>query len=372
MNQLWVGSSSEAGLVRWSVLMADSVIRRARPFRWHYEHGLILTAVEQVWIRTGDPKYFSYLQGSIGPFVDRRGNIGTYSALEYNLDQINPGRALFLLYRTTGDERYEQAIRRLREQLRGQPRIRAGGFWHKRIYPHQMWLDGIYMASPFYAEFGQSFGEPEAFDDVAHQITLIAERTRDAKTGLLYHAWDESKSQRWANPVTGCSPHFWGRAMGWYAMALVDVLDLFPAGHSQRSTLLALLGQVVSTLSGVQDPSTGLWYQILDQGSRSGNYLEASASCMFVYAIAKGVRKGYLASHWLEVAQRGYRGILGNLIEIDAQGLVTLNGICSVAGLGGEPYRDGSYQYYVGERVVANDYKGVGPFILASLEMEPT
>jgi unsaturated rhamnogalacturonyl hydrolase len=233
-----------------------------------------------------------------------------------------------------------------------------------------MWLDGIYMASPFYAEFAKTFGEPEGFDDAVHQITLIESHTRDAQTGLLYHGWDESKSQRWANPATGCSPCFWGRAVGWYVMAIVDVLDFLPQDHAGRDRIVEILTDTASALAAVQDKPTGLWYQVLDQGDRAGNYLEASASCMFVYALAKGVNKGYIGEKHLDVVKRGYKGILEHFVEVDEQGLVNLNLICSVAGLGGEPYRDGSFEYYVGEEIVTNDYKGVGPFIMASIEIE--
>lgn len=354
----------------WSARLADSVIRRNVPFRWHYEHGLMHTAIEQVWHKTSNDKYFNYIRDDIANFVDADGSIKTYMLGEYNLDQINPGKILFPLYRTTGDERYKRAAGLLREQLRGHPRTTAGGFWHKKIYPHQMWLDGIYMASPFYAEFAKTFDEPAAFDDVAHQIILIERHTRDPKTGLLYHAWDESKQQRWANPITGCSPNFWGRAMGWYAMAIVDMLDFLPEDHFKRETIISIFGRMIAAIVQVQDQPTGLWFQVLDQGSRAGNYLEASASGMFVYAIAKGIRNGYLAPKYLGVAKKAYGGILGNMVEIDDQGLVNLYGTCGSAGLGGNPYRDGSYDYYIGEKVVMNDYKGVGAFILASLEME--
>jgi unsaturated rhamnogalacturonyl hydrolase len=350
--------------------MADAVIRRNVPFQWHYANGLIHKAIEQVWLTTSDPQYFNYIKRDVDAFVGAEGGIKTYSVAEYNLDQINPGRILFPLYRTTGDERYKKAAYLLREQLRGQPRTREGEFWHKKIYPHQMWLDGIYMASPFYAEFGRTFGEPAAFDDVAQQIILIASHTRDPQTGLLYHAWDESRQQRWANPETGCSPHFWGRAMGWYAMAIVDVLDYLPQDHARRQDILAIFERSVAALVQVQDRASGLWYQVLDQGQRAGNYLEASASCMFVYAMAKAVRQGILDRAYLDAARRGYQDILDTLIRIDASGLVNLEQICGTAGLGGTPYRDGSYEYYIGEAIVTNDYKGVGPFILAGLELE--
>jgi unsaturated rhamnogalacturonyl hydrolase len=327
-------------------------------------------AIEQVCRATGDDRYWRFVKDTTDLFIEPDGNIRSYRREEYNLDQINPGKVLFPLYEVTREERYKQAIVRLRQQLADHPRTQSGGFWHKQIYPYQMWLDGIYMAAPFYAQYARAFDEPAAFDDIAHQIILVEQHTRDPETGLLYHAWDESKQQRWANPETGCAPHFWGRAMGWYAMAIVDVLDYFPDNHAQRDTIIAILNRMAEAVAKVQDQATGLWYQVLDQGQREGNYLESSASCMFVYALAKGVRNGYLPDHFSAVARKGYEGIVQEFITVDAAGLVSLEKTCAVAGLGGNPYRDGSFEYYVGERVATNDYKGVGPFILASLEME--
>jgi unsaturated rhamnogalacturonyl hydrolase len=352
--------------------MADSMLKRhvAATTQWHYEHGLLLQAIEQVARATGETRFHEHVKATVDLFIEPDGGIRTYKLEEYNLDQVNPGKLLFSLYRDTNDERYRRAAALLRQQLTHQPRTRSGGFWHKHIYPHQMWLDGIYMAEPFYAAFARTFDEPSAFDDIAHQIVLIERHTRDPDTGLLYHAWDESRQQRWANPETGCSPHFWGRAMGWYAMALVDTLDEFPADHPRHPEIVAILNRLAAAAAQVQDTASGLWYQVLDQGARAGNYHEASASCMFVYALAKGVRQGYLPARYLAVARQGFDGIVRNLIAVDAQGLVTLERVCAVAGLGGNPYRDGSYDYYVGERVAANDYKGVGPFILAALEIE--
>ncbi len=357
---------------RWSVRMADALMERRELLsrRWHYEPGVALTAIKQVWLETAEQKYFDFIKRNIDEFVDPTGDIRTYRLEEYNLDQINEGKLLFPLYDETGDARYKRAAELLRKQLRTHPRTTKGGFWHKQIYPHQMWLDGIYMASPFYAEFAGSFGEPEDFDDVAHQIILIEKHTRDPKTGLLYHGWDESKSQKWAHPETGCSPSFWGRSLGWYAMAIVDVLDFLPKDHPKRGEINAILKRAVSALASVQDLSTGLWYQVLDQGDRKGNYLEASASCMFVYAIAKGIRKAYLDQNYLGVVERGYRGILEHFITVDDQGFPNLDRICAVGGLGGKPYRDGSFDYYVGETIISNDFKGIGPFIMASVEME--
>jgi unsaturated rhamnogalacturonyl hydrolase len=338
--------------------------------RWAYEWGVLLKSVERVWLKTNDERYYDYIKRNIDAFVDPKGSIKTYRLEEYNLDQINTGKLLFRLYAETGDGRYEKAACLLREQLRTQPRTSERGFWHKQIYPYQMWLDGIYMAGPFYAEFARTFGEAEDFDDVAHQVILVENHTRDAETGLLYHGWDESRDQSWADPETGCSPHFWGRAIGWYAMAIPDILDHLPKDHPRRAKIISIFADTIRAVTAVQDQSTGLWYQVLDQGSRAGNYLEASASCMFVCAMLKGIRKGYVAGEYLAVAERGYAGILEHFVRVDDQGMVNLDQICSVAGLGGEPYRDGSFEYYVGEKVVTNDYKGVGPFILASVEIE--
>jgi unsaturated rhamnogalacturonyl hydrolase len=367
------GTTSENSNAKpWSVRTADSVIARRAPMskQWHYENGVMLKAIEQVWLKTGDAKYWTYIKETVDQFIDAEGNIHPYSLVEYNFDLVNLGKMLFPLYKKTGDERYKRAIETLREQIRWQPRTTDRGFWHKHIYPYQMWLDGIYMAGPFYAEYGSMFNDPAAFDDVVHQITLIEKRTRDPKTGLLYHGWDESKKQRWANPETGLSQYFWSRAIGWYAMALMDVLDYLPTNYGKRGEIIAIFTRLVEALAKVQDQSTGLWYQILDLAERPGNYLEASGTAMFAYAILKGIRKGHLDKKHIGIAKRAYQGMLDRLIDIDPLGMVNLNWTCGGAGLGGNPYRDGSFEYYVGEKIVTNDYKGVGPFIMASVEME--
>lgn len=352
--------------------MVESTLERYTPkdYQWHYEHGLLVMAIQKVGEATGDKRYLQFVSDWIDHFVQPDGNIRTYSIEEFNVDQINAGKLLFHAYERTGAARYRKAIELLRQQMRTQPRNHANGFWHKQIYPYQMWLDGIYMAGPFLTEYAYRFDEPDTFDDVVYQITLIEKHTRDEKTGLLYHAWDESKQQRWCDPQTGLSKYFWGRAVGWYVMAIVDVLDCLPRHHARRSVLVDILEQTCTAVVNVQDEATGLWYQILDRSECEGNYLEASASCMFVYALAKGVREGHLAHEHLAAARRGYHGLLQNLIKVDSQGLVTLEKICAGAGLGGTPYRDGSYEYYVNEKIIPNDPKGVGPFMLAALEME--
>ena len=340
------------------------------PTKWTYEHGLVLKAIERVWENTRDKQYLDFIQRNIDHFVNDDGSIRTYSVDEYNIDHILPGRALLFLYKTTRQEKYKNAAALLRSQLKTHPRTSDGGFWHKKIYPSQMWLDGLFMGEPFYAEYATTFNDPAAFDDIAKQFILMERHSRDDKTGLLYHGWDESKQQRWANPQTGRSPNFWGRAMGWYAMALVETLDYFPQNHPQRKELIAILNRLVQAVTKVQDPRSGLWYQVVDKGNEKGNYLEASASCMFVYAIAKGVRNGYLPARHLKVANKGWSGILKQFIRTDANGQLNLEGTVSVSGLGGNPYRDGSYEYYLSEKVVTNDPKGIGALILAATEME--
>jgi len=359
-NKLWSKQIASSALSRYG--MSES--------RWHYKHGLLFNGIYHLWQFTGDDRYWQALRGYVDYYVDDAGNIRTYNLAEYNIDQINAGKLLFPIYRETGDVRYQKAMALLREQLRTHPRTYEGGFWHKKIYPFQMWLDGIYMGSVFYAEYAAEFDEPDAFDDVAFQIITIEKHTRDEESGLLYHAWDESKQMGWADPKTGCSPHFWSRAIGWYVMAIVDVLDVFPVEHPARETFLQIFGKTLTAVSGVQDPKTGLWWQVLDQGDRPGNYLEASGTSMYVYAIAKGVRKGYLDKSWLTVADSAFNGLLNNLVTIDEEGRVDLHGVCATAGLGGVPYRDGSFDYYVNEPVVTNDLHGVGAFLHAAVEME--
>ncbi len=340
------------------------------PSKWTYDLGVVLKGVEGVWYATGDGRYFKFIQQSLDHFVSDDGTIRTYRPEEYNIDHVLLGRNLLTLYKVTGKEKYKKAADLLRGQLKTHPRTSEGGFWHKKIYPHQMWLDGLYMGEPFYAEYAAAFGEPEAFDDITKQFVLMERHSRDAKTGLLYHGWDESRQQRWADKQTGRSPHFWGRAMGWYAMALVDTLEHFPENHPGRRELVGILNREAEAIRKYQDAKTGLWWQVLDKGGERGNYLESSASAMFVYALAKGVREGHLPASYMKVAEKGYRGIVSRFIKPTPDGRADLDGTVSVAGLGGNPYRDGSYEYYLSEKVITNDPKGVGAFIKAANEME--
>ncbi|HYP52266.1 MAG TPA: glycoside hydrolase family 88 protein, partial [Pyrinomonadaceae bacterium] len=342
-----------------------------KPSKWTYDLGVILKGVEGVWYATGDGRYFRHIQENLDHFVNSDGTIRTYKIEEYNIDHVLLGRSLLTAYKVTGQEKYRKAAAMLREQLKTHPRTSEGGFWHKKIYPHQMWLDGLYMGQPFYAEYAVTFGEPaETFDDIAKQFVLMERHARDDRTGLLYHGWDESREQRWADKQTGRSPNFWGRAMGWYAMALVDTLEHFPKTHPRRAELVAILNRLAASVAKYQEPKSGLWYQVLDKGGAQGTSLESSAAAMFVYALAKGVREGHLPASYMRVAERGYKAMVNRFIKTDASGRVDFEGTVSVAGLGGNPYRDGSYEYYLSERVITNDPKGVGAFIKASVEME--
>ena len=339
---------------------------------WSYPNGLVLKGTQELFKKTGKEVYHDYIFSYTDALIDSTGNIKTYKPETKNLAMLKSGHVLLWLYEKTGEEKYKKAADKLINQLIDQPRTKSGGFWHKKRYTNQMWLDGLYMAHPFYARYAGEFEKDSAqkvYDDIIHQFDLTQKHHLDKETGLLYHGWDESKEQKWANPKTGTSPNFWSRAMGWYGMALVDVLDYLPEDYKERKKIIGYLRDFAETVVNYQDES-GLWYQVLDRQQEEGNYLEASGSAMFVYTLAKGGRKGYLNKSYLEDADKGYRGILNKLISVEDNGIVNLNQVCAVAGLGGDPYRDGSFEYYVNEEIRPNDPKGTGPFILASLEME--
>ena len=339
--------------------------------KWSYDMGVLLEGATAVWRNTGDGDYFRYIQRAMDNYVSSSGTIKNYRPDEYNIDHVKNGRSLLLLYKVTGQQKYLTAANLLWEQLQKHPRTKEGGFWHKEIYPHQMWLDGLYMGEPFYAEYAAMMNKKEAFDDIANQFILMEKHARDSKTGLLYHGWDESREQKWADKKTGQSPNFWGRAMGWYIMALVDVLDYFPENHPQRKELLAILGRTAKAAAKYQDVKSGVWYDILDMPARKGNYLESSASAMFVYGFAKGVRKGYLPKSYFPAAVKGYAGLKKEFVVDRSSDRADLKGTVTVSGLGGKTvYRDGSFDYYMSEKVITNDPKGVGAAILAASEME--
>ncbi len=360
--------------------MADSEMKRypeswmvdfSDKIKWNYTHGLELQSIIQVSEKTGDEKYFNYAENYADTMVNEDGSIKTYRLDRYNIDHINPGKMLFPVYKRTGNPKYLKALQLLRSQMETHPRISNGGYWHKQIYPHQVWLDGLYMAGPFLAEYGKTFDEPALFDEVALQLTTAWEDLIDEETGLLYHGWDESREQRWADPVTGKSPHFWSRSIGWYMMALVDVLDFMPEDHPKRGHIIDLLNNISTTIDRYRDYETGMWYQVTNLPDREGNYLESSGSIMFIYTWVKGAQKGYLPEEFAEKGATAYDQFLKQFIRENGDGTISVTNVCSVAGLGGEKvYRDGSFEYYISEPVRDDDPKAVGPFIMTSILLE--
>jgi unsaturated rhamnogalacturonyl hydrolase len=362
----------------WSIRMAQFAMKEwpdaiskdshGNP-EWSYDDGFLLKAIQAVWQKTGRGEYFHYITHIMDPLISNAGEIeGGYNIKDYKLDAICTGRMLLFLYKITGKKKYWKAATTLRKQLDSQPRTSEGGFWHKKIYPHQMWLDGLYMAEPFYAHYSKLTNDKKAFTDVAKQFYLMQRNACDPETGLFYHGWDESRKQHWADPVTGRSSSFWGRGIGWYGMALVDALDYFPKDNPYRAMLIHILQRYAKAVRNFQDPKSGLWYQVLNRPNGKENYLEASASAMFIYTFAKGVRKGYLNPDYFHAARKAYKGYINHLITIDQNGNIELHNTNTTSGLGGG--RDGSYYYYVHDGTDVNDVKGIAAFILASVQLE--
>jgi rhamnogalacturonyl hydrolase YesR len=372
-----------AAVRRWTTRLADTALARRgdslaygqfdpesnAPARWRYTTGVLALACARLAEATGDRRYLDWARVTIGSYITADGTIHTYSQDEYNIDNLQPGAVLLLLAGATGDPRFALAADHLRAQLRTHPRAAHGGFWHKQVYPAQMWLDGLYMAAPFYAAHAAANGEREALADVARQFSLAEQLTLDPHSGLLRHAHDADRAQPWADPDSGRSPHAWGRALGWYAMALVDTLPSLPPASAEHATLRAILERVARMIADSQDTASGLWWQVLDRPGGTGNYLEASASAMFSYALARAVNEGWLpVEPYAAVALAGFTGLVRDCLRIDAAGAVRLDRICEVAGLGAG--RDGSFAYYLSEPVVKDDAKGTGPCILAGIEVE--
>ena len=346
---------------------------REGTLKWNYTTGLELLAFLDVYDRYGDTAVFNYVDAWYDAIIDEEGRIPNYKRSNYTVDHICPGRTLFRLYELTGKEKYRKVMDTLYVQILEQPRTPEGGFWHKKIYPQQMWLDGLYMAEPFYALYTSRF-VPDSlkarhYDDIVHQFSLIYDHTFDPATGLLRHAWDSSHGMFWCDPATGQSAHAWGRALGWYAMALVDVIPLVPEGEG-HDALVNLLNRVFTALPLFADQQTGMWYQVLDRPGADGNYLEATCNAMFAYALLKGTREGWLEDITRADARCTYEAMVRQFVRVDEEGLVNLDHCCEVAGLGGKTMRSGDYDYYINEPVRSNDPKGIGPLIWAALEYE--
>ena len=344
--------------------------------KWNYTTGLELKAMLDVYCHSerSEESVLDYVDAWYDAIIDSTGVIYKYKKSNYSTDHICPGRTLFGLYDLTGKPKYKAAMDSLYSQILDQPRTPEGGFWHKAIYPNQMWLDGLYMAQPFYAEYttrfiADSLQREANYNDIALQFQLVYDHTFDAETGLLRHAWDSSHSMFWCDEETGQSDHAWGRAMGWYVMALVDVLEILPAGE-QQDALVRILNSCFQAIPLYADETTGMWFQVLDRPYVAGNYLEATASVMFVYALLKGTRLGVLEGITVADARARYQEMLQTFVRVDEDGLVNLDHCCEVAGLGGKQNRRGDYDYYINEPVRSNDPKGIGPLIGAALEYE--
>jgi unsaturated rhamnogalacturonyl hydrolase len=359
----------------WSVKFADAVMHRSDSLiyydrdkaKYEYDYALLGSAIDL--LGENDPKYSAYMQAYIDYFVKDDGTIEGYKLTDYNIDRVRPGLNMLVLYERTGNEKYRIAAETLVGQMENHPRTKSNGYWHKKSYPWQMWLDGIYMASPFLAKYAVMFNQSQWFDEIVFQIQHIYENTLDPESGLLYHAWDESREQLWCNPETGQSKHFWSRATGWYFMALVDVLDYLPEKHPGRPALVEILNKLSQAVMEVRDEETGLWYQVLDMGGREGNYIEASGSAMIIYAFAKGTKNGYLPDEYLNIARQSFISLTESLVTEGEDGYPVLTQTCGACGLGGNPYRMGDYEYYISEKQIDNDQKGIGPVIMAAFEL---
>ena len=344
-------------------------VREGRPASWNYIDGCMITALLAMSDITGDARYFDFAESFIDWFVLDDGTIRTYGRKKYNLDDINEGRVLFPLYAKTGKEKYKKAAENLYRQIQEQPRTFEGNFWHKAIYPNQVWLDGLYMAQPFYALYETTFGSGDVSDTLS-QIANVRLRMFDEARKLYYHGYDATRTIFWADPVTGCSKNFWLRSVGWFSVALVDLCEILPNGAG-RDRLCEIFNELIAGVAPYADKETGLYWQVVDQGGREGNYLETSGSSMLAYSMLKGARLGVLPKEYAAKGEKTFRGIVDKYLSF-TDGELNLGGICLVAGLGPEdnPRRDGSYEYYISEPVVENDAKGVAPFVLCYTEIK--
>ncbi|MDD3080526.1 MAG: glycoside hydrolase family 88 protein [Paludibacter sp.] len=378
----------------YSKRMANSQMTRSGSLTtWDYPNGLFVESILKVYNKYGDIKYYNYALDYANSVINpTSGKIGSgYSFSAYTLDNLNPGMFLLQIYETEKNNQYKTALDTLRKQISKQPRTNyspAGGFWHKKTYPHQMWLDGLYMGCRFYAAYEKAFDNGTNYDDIVNQFVLIHSKTYDPDYQLNYHAWSALPTDAnsfWANqsePFPGCSKEFWARGLGWYAAALLDVLEILPDNYSRRQELVDIFNQVVAGIKRWQNETTGCWYQLLRYdgtltSNGTHNYIEASSSCMYTYVLLKAIRLGLISrTDYMPVAEKAYQGLIDNFISEDKSGNLSLNNICKSAGLGpaSNISRDGSINYYLNGsdagQIVSNDLKGVGPFIMASIEYE--
>lgn len=339
------------------------------PNRWNYEYSYFLLGSYALGKKVDNPAFVAYPKKWLDGFVEESGGFrkGVYRMDEYKLDDVIPARLAILFHQQTGEAKYKSIVDTIIVQLQRQPKTREGGYWHKQVYEHQMWLDGIFMADVFSTQYAQAYNKPEWFDEAVHQIRLIYRHTRDDKTGLLYHGWDEAKNPVWAHPEKGTSPEFWGRAIGWFAMALIECLDFLPADHPERQDVIRIFKEVCASIKRYQHAS-GLWYQVMDKADQPGNWPEASCSAMFVYAFAKGHNQNYLDQSYLASAQKGYDAILSNFVYADEKGNLHLDQTVKIGTLNPKTSK-GDYSYYITTEKRIDDYKGLASLLYASIEL---
>lgn len=344
-------------------------IRAGKKATWDYIDGCMIMSLLELYKVTNNEKYFSFAEEYIGYRIEEDGTIRGYHKDELNIDNVNEGKNLFTLYDLTGKEKYAKATSKIYEQLQEMPRTVDGNFWHKMIYPHQVWLDGLYMAQPFYMEYGNRFLNKENYEDIFNQFFQVEKHMKDAQTGLYYHAYDSSKTMFWADKTTGLSQNFWLRALGWFSMALLDTLNLADKEYKDYAHLHEMYINLIDAMLKYQSPE-GMWYQVPNYPGREGNYLETSGSSIMAYCLMKGARLGLLPKEYAEYGKKAFQGICDTYLTT-VEGEMSLGGICLVAGLGPDNNRrrDGSYEYYMSEPIVKDDAKGTAPFLLAYAEM---
>ncbi|MBR5421621.1 MAG: glycoside hydrolase family 88 protein [Lachnospiraceae bacterium] len=358
-------ANSDAERPMWN----KEMILQERPNKWNYIDGCMMTALLSLYEITGEERYFRFVRDFIDYFVLEDGTIKTYNITEFNLDNINTASNLFFLYDKTGEKKYRLALDHVRKQLDGMPRTKEGSFWHKEIYPYQVWLDGLYMAEPFYMRYETRFRKMEKCADVIRQFENVEKHMKDPKTGLYYHGYDESRQMGWADPERGVSPNFWLRSLGWFILSLVETAQATDESlYYEKRYLQRLLAELADALIPFQDES-GMFYQVVDHPEAEGNYLETSGTALISAAVLKAVRLGYLTPRYAKLGERAFDGIAEKYLSENEDGTLKLGGICLVAGLGGKQNRDGSLSYYFSEPVVENEAKGVAPFLLAYTEM---
>lgn len=337
--------------------------------KWNYMDGCMIKAILELYQIQKDERYLDFAVHFIDHFVRDDGSIQSYDPCECNLDNVNAGKTLFDLYKITGKEKYRKAIDTIYSQIEMQPRTSTGNFWHKKIYPNQIWLDGLYMALPFYMEYEVEFNGCKNCKDIIAQFHNVRRLMRDPLNGLYYHAYDDSRRMFWCDKVTGLSDNFWLRALGWFSMALVDTMEIMPDSLSEdRAGLNAIYRELIDAMLPYQDEETGMWYQVVNRGGITPNYLETSGSAIFAYSIMKSVHLGYLPDSYMEFGEKAFYGICKKYLT-EENGELQLDGICLVAGLGNTENREGTFEYYMREPIVKNEAKGIAPLILAYIEI---